>query len=145
DVLSGAAIAAVAWQVLQTVGTYYVAHKLKGSQAIYGVFALVLGLIAWIYVESVVIVLCAEFNAVLRNRLWPRSLMTPFTDNVQLTPADRQAYRSYARSQRFKSFERITVDFSQPSQGQATTRPPRADGADCEPVEGAAEDENVGE
>ena len=115
DVLPGAVVAALAWQVLQGLGTYYVGHKLKGSSEIYGTFAVVLGLIAWIYVESVVLVLCAEFNVVVRHRVWPRSLLTPFTDNVTLTTADEQAYRSYAQLQRFKGFEKIDVQFGAPS------------------------------
>lgn len=114
DVIAGAVVAAVAWQILQGLGTYYVAHKLKGSREVYGVFAVVLGLIAWIYVESLVLVLCAELNVVVRHRLWPRSLLTPFTDNVKLTRADKQAYGSYARSQRFKGFETIDVEFGEP-------------------------------
>jgi membrane protein len=123
DVLPGAVVAALAWQVLQALGTYYVAHKLKGSSEIYGTFAVVLGLIAWIYIESVVLVLCAEFNVVVRHRVWPRALLTPFTDNVNLTAADEQAYRSYAQSQRFKGFEKIDVKFEGPGAASEPTPP----------------------
>jgi membrane protein len=126
DVLPGAIVAALAWQVLQGLGTYYVGHKLKGSSEIYGTFAVVLGLIAWIYVESVVLVLCAEFNVVVRHRVWPRALLTPFTDNVTLTAADEQAYRSYAQLQRFKGFEKIDVDFGGPS-GPPLPQPPESE------------------
>src|SRR5581483_4293968 len=107
----GAAAAAVGWQVLQEVGVYYVGHELKGASEIYGVFGLVLGLIAWIHVESLIVVFCAELNVVLRRRLWPRALLTPFTDDVQLTTADEQAYTSYAQAQQNKGFETIDVDF----------------------------------
>jgi membrane protein len=111
DVALGAIAASVGWEVLQILGTYYLAHKLKGSREVYGAFALVIGLMAWIYVEAFIVVLCAELNAVLRHRLWPRSLLTPFTDNVELTPADEHSYSSYAQAQRFKGFERIGVTF----------------------------------
>ena len=111
DVALGAIAASVGWEVLQILGTYYLAHKLKGSREVYGAFALVIGLLAWIYVEALIVVLCAELNAVLRRRLWPRSLFTPFTDNVELTPADEHSYSSYAQAQRFKGFERIGVTF----------------------------------
>jgi membrane protein len=114
DVAPGALIAAVAWQVLQELGTYYVAHELKGSSEVYGTFGYVLGLIAWIYLEALVVMLCAELNVVLRHRLWPRALLTPFTDRVTLTGADRRAYRSYAQAQRFKGFERVDVSFEPP-------------------------------
>ena len=43
--------------------------------------------------------------------LWPRALLTPFTDSVRLTEADRRAYRGYAAAQRHKGFETVTVDF----------------------------------
>jgi hypothetical protein len=72
---------------------------------------MVLGLIAWIHLESLVVVLCAELNVVLRDRLWPRALLTPFTDDVDLTPADEEAYASYAQAERTKGFETIDVHF----------------------------------
>ena len=46
------------------------------------------------------------------RRLWPRALLTPFTDSVTLTNADRKAYTSYARAQRHKGFEEVTVKFA---------------------------------
>jgi membrane protein len=111
QVLLGAMVAGLAWQVLQSIGTYYIAHRLKGAQEVYGVFGLVLGLVAWIYVEAMIVVICAELNVVLNHRLWPRSLLTPFTDNVRLTAADKSAYTSYAGAQKFKGKETIDVDF----------------------------------
>lgn len=111
EVLYGGAIAALGWQVLQTVGTYYLSHTLKHSSEVYGVFGVVLGLIAWIYLEALVVVLCAELNVVWHRRLWPRALLTPFTDDVQLTDADEDAYASYARSERYKGFEHVDVSF----------------------------------
>lgn len=114
DILLGAVTAAVAWQVLQTLGTYYLAHELKGAGEVYGLFALVLGVIAWIHLESLVVVLCAEMNVVVRHRLYPRALLTPFTDDVDLTQADRRAYTSYAKAQRTKGFQSIEVSFDRP-------------------------------
>jgi YihY family inner membrane protein len=130
DVAVGAVVAGVAWEILQSIGAYYIAHKLKGAREVYGVFAVVLGIIAWIYIEALIVVICAELNVVLCRRLWPRALLTPFTDNVSLTPADETAYDSYARAQRHKGFENIEVDFrggdrSDPTaDGGADTSPP---------------------
>ncbi len=115
DILPGATLAAVGWQILQAVGTYYLAHKLEGASEVYGLFGIVLGLIAWIHLESLLVVLAAELNAVLRQRLWPRALLTPFTDNVELTSADKHAYTSYAQAQRNKGFETIDVGFHEPT------------------------------
>jgi len=63
---------------------------------------------------AVTTVLCAEYNAVRAGQLWPRSLLTPFTDNADLTPADQRAYTSYARTERHKSFQNIDVSFGKP-------------------------------
>jgi membrane protein len=114
DMLPGAVLAAAGWQVLQTVGAYYVAHELKGSTSVYGTFGLVLGLIAWIYLEAVIVVLAAEINVVRVRHLWPRALLTPFTDRVRLTSADKRAYTSYAGSERHKGFEQVDVSFDDP-------------------------------
>ena len=45
------------------------------------------------------------------DRLWPRALLTPFTDNVELTAGDQRAYTSYASAERYKDYQHITVDF----------------------------------
>ncbi len=108
---AGAVAAAVIWQALQVTGALLIGHKLRDATATYGLFALVLGLLAWIYLGAVTVVICAEFNAVRAGRLWPRSLLAPFTDNTDLTPADQRAYTSYAKTERHKSFENIDVSF----------------------------------
>jgi YihY family inner membrane protein len=110
--LPGAIAGAAAWQVLQFFGTAYVGGVVKNASAVNSVFALVLGLIAWIYVEAFVVVLAAEFNVVHAQRLYPRALLTPFTDEVELTSADHTAYTDQAQAQRAKGFQDITVTFS---------------------------------
>lgn len=111
DVAPGAITAAIIWQLLQSFGAAYVAHVVKNASATNSVFALVLGLIAWIYIEAVAVVLSVEINVVLAGRLYPRALMTPFTDNVDLTAGDEEAYAQSAKAQRAKGFEQIDVDF----------------------------------
>ena len=112
----GAVVAGVGWQVVQVLGTYFVAHTLKGAPEAYGVFGIVLGLIAWIYLLALVIVSAAEVNVVAQRRLWPRALLTPFTDRVRLTSADERAYTAYAESERHKGFETVDVDFEPPEE-----------------------------
>jgi YihY family inner membrane protein len=124
DVLPGALMAAVVCQVLQWVGAWYVSYELRGSSQVYGLFGIVLGLLAWIYLQALVVVLAAELNAVLAQRLWPRALLTPFVEDVDLTSADRRSYRSYATTQRYREAERITVEFNDPAQdGPASDDP----------------------
>jgi membrane protein len=111
DIAVGALLAALFWQLLQSLGTAYVAHIVKNSSATNGVFALVLGLIAWIYLTAVAVVLCVEVNVVRSHKLYPRSLLTPFTDDVELTHADQEAYTSQAMAQRAKGFQKVDVRF----------------------------------
>jgi YihY family inner membrane protein len=125
DAAPGAVTAAVLWQFLQLIGTAFVGHVVKGASATNGVFALVLGLIAWIFLGAVVVVLCVEINVVGTRHLYPRSLLTPFTDNVDLTSADKRAYSGYVTAQRSKEFQSVDVSFEEDAQN--ATRDERAD------------------
>jgi YihY family inner membrane protein len=127
DVLTGGLIAAASWQLLQAEGTRYLAHKLTHASEVYGSFALVLALLAYIYLQALFAVIGVEVNVVLHHRLWPRALLTPFTDDVELTDVDRRLYASYAQAQRFKGFQRIEVEFEdeQAADASAADAPPR--------------------
>ncbi|WP_246036393.1 YihY/virulence factor BrkB family protein [Sinomonas susongensis] len=127
QVLPGAVGAAVAWQLLQSVGPIYVAQVVRRASAMNGVFAVVLGLLAFLYVAAVAIVLCVEANVVRVDRLHPRALLTPFTDQVDLTAGDRKSYARQAKAQRLKGFERIDVTFDERRQGSSDS-----DGSDHE-------------
>lgn len=114
DVAPGAIAAAVAWQLLQSFGVLYVRHVVKNASATNGVFAIVLGMLAFLYITATVAVLCVEVNVVRVDKLYPRSLLTPFTDNVELTAGDRLAYTGQAKAERSKGFEDVDVSFDQP-------------------------------
>lgn len=60
QVRTGAIAAALVWQIIQWAGACLLGHMLKGAGATYGMFGMVLG------------------------------LLTPFTDNVELTSGDRR-------------------------------------------------------
>nr|WP_269328361.1 YhjD/YihY/BrkB family envelope integrity protein [Kineosporia mesophila] len=122
DVLPGAIAAAIVWQMLQQFGTVYVGSVVRHADATNGVFAIVLGLIAWIYLAVVSLLICAEANVVRVRHLYPRTLLTPFTDDVDLTEADQRAYRSYARAQRTKDFEWVDVGFENDGQNATARR-----------------------
>ena len=108
----GAVTASLLWIGLQKVGTLYVTNVIGGTKGMNQTFALVLGLIGLLWLTAVIGVLAIEVNVVLERRLWPRALLTPFTDRVELTEADRRAYTSYARAQRHKGFETVEVTFT---------------------------------
>ena len=93
---------------------------LKGATATYGLFGIVLGLLTWIYLGALTVMICAEINVVRLERMWPRSLLTPFTDRVSPTEADLKAYTGYAKSQRHKGFQSIESTFE-----KRPTPPPR--------------------
>jgi len=109
--LPGAVLAAVGLQLLQTFGYNYVNGVIRHASDINAVFATVLGLLAYLYLAAMIIVLAMEVNAVRAHRLWPRALLTPFTDDVDLTPADHATYRRAAQAQRHKGYQEIDVVF----------------------------------
>src|SRR5579875_3498835 len=74
DLRLAAALAAVSWQVLQLLGGYIVGRTLAHSSALYGVFGVVLGLLAWLYLQAQVTLYAVEACVVRARRLWPRHL-----------------------------------------------------------------------
>jgi membrane protein len=114
QVAFGAMAAAVGWQVLQSFGAVYIGHVVKSASATNAVFALVLGMLAFLYIAATLVVFCAEINVVRVDQLYPRALLTPFTDSVDLTDGDRNTYVAKAEAERTKVFEKIEVSFGVP-------------------------------
>lgn len=108
----GAIVASLLWVLLQSIGALYVTNVIAKTTGMNQTFALVLGLIGVIWLAAAIGVFGIEVNVVLDRRLWPRALLTPFTDRVNLTEADQRAYASYARAQRHKGFETVEVTFT---------------------------------
>ena len=98
---------------MQAVGAVYVSTVIERASNLNSVFAIVLGLLVFLYTMSVAIMLCVEVNVVRKEHLWPRALLTPFTDQVVLTSADQRAYARHAEAQRLKGFQRIDVIFDE--------------------------------
>jgi YihY family inner membrane protein len=121
--LPGAMLTALLWHLVQQVGAVYVTQVLAGANALNQAFGVVLGLMAALFLLAVAGMFGVELNVVLDRHLWPRALLTPFTDSVRLTDADRRAYRGYAAAQRHKGFETVTVDFGE---NDESTRPDHA-------------------
>jgi len=91
----GAAISAVIWQILQAFGGYFLSHQIAHASPLYGTFAFVLGLIAWLYLQAQLTLYAVEINVVRAFRLWPRSLAPP-----PYTEQDRHAFRLYIEKRR---------------------------------------------
>lgn len=131
----GAITTAILWQLLQVGGTLFVSRIIDASNVASQVFGIVLGMIAYIFLSAICVVLGVEINVVKAHRLYPRALLTPFTDNVNLTPADQRAYADYAAAQRTKDFEIVDVSFEH--HGQYLTAKQRAEqnGQQATPVD----------
>ncbi len=114
--LPGAVTAGILYTALQVLGTWLVHHYLH-TDSVYGVFATVLGLLAWIYLAVEITVYSAEINVVLVRRLWPRAIVQP-----PLTEADRASMALQALQNQRRPEQHIEVTFDD--------RPPEA----AEPV-----------
>lgn len=74
QVWPGAVVAACGWAAMQTLGGFIIRTLLPRATVLYGFFAIVLGLMAWIFVGSNMTMLAAEVNVVRARRLWPSRL-----------------------------------------------------------------------
>jgi YihY family inner membrane protein len=139
--IPGAVAGGVAWTMLQALGAVLVRHALH-SAAAYGVFATVLGLLAWVYVGVEVTVYAAEINPVLARRLWPRAIVQP-----PLTEADRASMALQALQNQRRAEQQVEVTFSDrphgTGPGAATPRTPE-DILDRKPQPGRQPDSGRG-
>jgi membrane protein len=110
ELRGGAIAAAILYEILQTLGGYYVGHVITGAGNTYGTFALVIGLLSWIYLAAHITLLAAEANVVATRRLWPRSfslvLEQPATD------ADRRALTQLGEVEERRQDQDIDVKFN---------------------------------
>jgi uncharacterized BrkB/YihY/UPF0761 family membrane protein len=108
----GVALATAGTLVLQALGGWFVDHAIADASAVYGTFAIVIGLLSWFLLGSHLLLVAAELNVVLCWRLWPRSLAG------DLEPADRRAFARFAESTRMDERERIAVGFADAGAGE---------------------------
>ena len=113
DLMPGAITGGILWTVLQVLGTWLVHHFLH-SNSVYGIFGIVLGLLAWIYLAVQVTVYAAEINVVLSRRLWPRSIVQP-----PLTEADRASMALQALQNQRRPEQHVEVTFPDREPGEA--------------------------
>jgi YihY family inner membrane protein len=108
DHAPGVALATVLFTALQYLGGLYVSHELRHNGPLYGSFALVLGLLAWLYLAAHATMLAVEVNAVRAHRLWPRTLF-----GEDLLESDKRAIKAAAHIQERVASERIDVHFDE--------------------------------
>jgi YihY family inner membrane protein len=130
QLIPGAITGGICWTVLQVLGTWLIHHFLH-SDSLYGVFATVLGLLAWIYLAVQLTVYAAEINVVLARRLWPRSLVQP-----PLTEADRASLALQALQNQRRPEQHVEVTFSDREAGaEVPARTPQTPGEVAPPAD----------
>ena len=86
----------------------------------YGFFAVVLGLMSWLFLSAQVMLYGAEVNVVRARRLWPRSILQP-----PLTQADRRALTDLAKQEERRPEQAINVQFTPRANDPDPDGPPR--------------------
>ncbi len=104
--LIGAALAAVAWTILQVLGGIYIGHVFKHSTSTYGFFGIVIALLVWLHLGAQITLYAAEVNVVVARRLWPRSLLGPPSRR-----ADERALTALAKVEERHESEKVDVEF----------------------------------
>jgi YihY family inner membrane protein len=107
DVIVGVVLATVFWQGLQLGGGLYVRHSLTHADEVYGFFAIVIGLLSWLFIAAQLMLLAAEINVVRLYHLWPRSLTQP-----PLIAADRATFERLAKMEERRPEVVISIGFT---------------------------------
>ena len=121
----GALAAGILYELLQTLGGYYVGHTLKHASNVYGTFGLVIGLLSWVYLAAHISLLAAEANVVATRRLWPRSFSLMIEQPA--TQADRRALTQRGKVEERRQDETVSVDFPAAEGAEAGIGPDAAD------------------
>ena len=118
QVFFGALAASFLWSALQALGGYIIGHRLESASETYGFFAVVIGLLTWLYLGAQITLLAAEINVVRTKRLWPRSL-----DPEDLTEADRRTLKELAEVEERREDQQVDVRFEEKTEAEANGPP----------------------
>ncbi len=138
DLWPGALVGAVGWTVLQYVGGLLVAHSLQHASRLYGSFAMVLGLLAFLYLSAQVTVYAAEINVVKARHLWPRGIVQP-----PLTAADREVLAALALENKRRPEQYVAVGFTDDNNDNDTTDDDEDDSDDADAALDLSEDPSL--
>ncbi len=109
DVLPGALLSGIVFWLLQQLSSLIISQYLHNAEKIYGNFATVITMLSWFYLQSVVTLVGAQLNVVLKERLHPRRLVT-----APATEADHRAYDAYAKERPYHHNQQDHTEFQQP-------------------------------
>jgi membrane protein len=107
DVLPGAVLSGVVFWILQSLSSLIISHYLSNAQSTYGTFATVITMLWWFYITSIVTLLGAQLNVVLKERLYPRGLVNPPD-----TEADHRLYDNFAKERTYHEDEQVQTSFA---------------------------------
>jgi uncharacterized BrkB/YihY/UPF0761 family membrane protein len=105
DVLPGGILAGVAFFVLQQLSAFIISRHLHSAQSTYKHFATVITILWWFYLQSVITLLGAQLNVVLKDRLYPRALR-----QGPQTEADHRVLQAYAEERTYYPHERVLTE-----------------------------------
>jgi membrane protein len=109
DVLPGALLSGIAFWLLQQLSSLIIFRYLHNAERIYGNFATVITILSWFYSQSVVTLVGAQLNVVLKERLHPRRLVP-----APGTEADHRAYDAYAKERTYHHDQQVHTEFRPP-------------------------------
>ena len=105
DLWVGPLVAAFGVTILQGAGTYLIANQLNKLEDLYSTFAIVLGLLFWMYLQAQFLMFALEIDSVRTLKLWPRAL----DKSGEQTDGDKAAYQLYAKRNNWHENEEIRV------------------------------------
>lgn len=108
DLVLGAILSSIAWQILLSLAGIIISHYLKHAQAVAGFFGVVLGLLAWFGLQATAMVYAIETDVVRARHLWPRSITQP-----PLTSADKKYLLEATAVEKRRHEQKITVEFTE--------------------------------
>lgn len=120
DVLPGALLSGLAFFVLQQLSALIVSHYLQNAQSTYGHFATVITILWWFYIQSLITLLGAQLNVVLKNDFYPRSLA-----DAPSTAADRRVLEAYAAERTYHPAQRVASRIDSEDDVRAPRAPAR--------------------
>jgi membrane protein len=105
DVLPGAVFSGLVFFLLEQLSSFIISRHLRSTQSTYGHFATVITILWWFYLQSVITLLGAQLNVVLKERLHPRSVV-----DAPQTEADRRVLQAYAEERTYQPEEKVRTE-----------------------------------
>jgi YihY family inner membrane protein len=108
EVLPGALLSGIVFWLLQQLSSLIIFRYLHNAERIYGSYATVITMLTWFYSQSVVTLVGAQLNVVLKERLHPRRLGT-----APATEADHRAYDAYTKERTYHHDQQVHTEVQQ--------------------------------